>query len=196
MSAFDPAGEGQADVDREIRIEKMKRELDDLVDGSMISGAFEQVSPELEEIFLTRVCEFEKAPWDTNFNRLVRLGIEMVPPAELDDASLPAKLHEVIDALATIRCFLENTNHLSERELYEWLWTDGLREETPELSQLGGAWHMSPIGSCNEEDTKIFLKYYATEQERSRWQEEFALHSLPPRCPLPCDRDRRLPRRE
>jgi hypothetical protein len=196
MPAFDLSGEDQSDIDREIRIERMKRELDDLAGGPMISGAFEQISPELEEIFLTRVCEFEKAQWDTNLSRLIERGVAMTPPAELDDASLHAKLHEVIRALGTMHCFLEDTDHLSDRELYEWLWTDGLREETPDLSRLDGAWHMSPIGSCNEQDMLIFLKYYADEKERERWQQEFPSDPLPPRCPLPYDRDRNLPRLE
>jgi hypothetical protein len=146
MSAFDPAGEDHSDVDREIRIERMKREPDDLAGGSMISGAFGHVPPELEENFLTRVGEFEKAPWDTNFNRLVQRGVEMIPPPELDDRKLRVKLQEVLCALAAMRCFLRDTDHLSDRELYTWLWSDGLREETPDLSQLGGAWHTSPIG--------------------------------------------------
>jgi hypothetical protein len=194
MSAFGHAEEDEADIDREIRIEKMKRELDDLADGSMISSDCGNVPPALEEAFLTKACEFEKAPLDANFNRLVQLGLEMPPPAELDERSLCAKLREVINALATMRCFLEQTDHLSDRELYEWLWFDGLREETPDLTQLGGAWHTSPIGSCNEEDTAIFLKYYASDRERRQWNEEFPSDALPPKCRLPYKRDRNLPR--
>jgi hypothetical protein len=146
MSAFDPTPEEEADVDREIRIEKMKRELNDLAGGSMLSGSLAEVSPSLEETFLTRVCAFEKAPYDTNFNRLVQRGVAMVPPAELDEVNLHTKLQEVLRVLGTMRCFLEHTDHLSDRELYTWLWADALHEETPDLSQLGGAWHMSPIG--------------------------------------------------
>jgi hypothetical protein len=172
----------------------MKRELEDLTGGAMISGAIEPVSPELEEIFLERVCEFEKTPWGTNFDRLVRQGIELIPPAELDDAHLSAKLDEVVRALATIRCFLHDTDHLSDRQVYTWLWTDGLRDETPDLSQLGGAWHTSPIGSGTEEDIAIFLKYYASEKERRRWKADFPNDLLPPHSALPYDRDRRLPR--
>ena len=77
MSALGSPREDKGDVDREIRLEKMKRELQELNSESMISGSFGNVSPELEEIFLERVCEFEKAELDTNFNRLVQRGVEM-----------------------------------------------------------------------------------------------------------------------
>ena len=193
MSVLDPT-EGEGDVDREIRIEKMRRELEELAGGPMISGSFGDVPPELEEIFLERACEFEKASWATNFDRLVQLGVEMIPPAELDDACLTVKLEEVIRALATIHCFLHNTDHLSDRELYTWLWSDGLREETPDAAQLGGAWHTSPIGGCTDEDIAIHLQYYAREKERRRWKKEFPNDRLPRRCPLPYNRDKNLPR--
>jgi hypothetical protein len=114
----------------------------------------------------------------------------------LDDCKLRAKLQEVLYALAAIGCFLHDTDHLSDRELYTWLWSEGLREETPDLSQLGGAWHTSPIGSGNDEDIAIFLKYYATEKERRRWKKQFPNDPLPPHCALPYDRDRNLPRAE
>src|ERR1700757_5216503 len=118
MSAFDPTPEDKADVDREIRIERMKRELEELSGSSFVSGSFGEASPELEEIFLERVCAFENAEYDTNFNRLVERGVEMVSPAELDDTNLAAKLREVLCGLAAIRCFLHDTDHLSDRELY------------------------------------------------------------------------------
>ena len=173
MSAFGSPREDKGDVDREIRIEKMRRELEELSNESMISGSFGGVSPELEEIFLERACEFEKAGLDTNFNRLVQRGVEMAPPAELDDSNLRAKLQQVLQTLAEMRCFLHDTDHLSDRELYTWLWTDGLREETPDMAQLGGAWHTSPIGSCTEEDIAVHLTYYANKKERGRWKKNF-----------------------
>ena len=117
MPAFDSGPENCEDIDREIRIERMKRELEELSGGSMISGSFGEVSPELEEVFLERACEFEKTEWDTNFNRLVRREIKMIPPAQLDECKLRVKLQEVFCALAAIRCFLHDTDHLSDREL-------------------------------------------------------------------------------
>jgi len=194
MSALDPTAEGEGDVDREIHIERMKRELEELAGEPMISSDFGDVPPELEEIFLERVCEFEKTPWGTNFDRLVRLGVEMIPPAELDDACLTVKLEEMIRALATIHCLLRDTDHLSDRELYAWLWTDGLREETPDLSRLRGAWHTSPIGSDTDEDIAIHMTYYASKKERHLWKKEFPKDPLPPHRPLPYNRDKNLPR--
>ena len=145
-------------------------------------------------MFLERVCAFEKAQWGRNFDRLVQLGVEMIPPAELDDAHLRVKFDEVIRALATIHCFLEDTDHLSDRQLYTWLWSDGLREETPDVAHLDGAWHTSPIGGCTDEDIGIHLKYYASEKERRRWKKQFPNDHLPRHSRLPYNRDKNLPR--
>jgi hypothetical protein len=48
----------------------------------VVSGSLGDVPTELEEIFLERVCAWEKAPYDTNFNRVVQREVEMTPPAE------------------------------------------------------------------------------------------------------------------
>ena len=93
-----------------------------------------------------------------------------------------------------MRCFLHDTDHLNDRELYTWLWTDGLREETPDMASLGGAWHTSPIGGCTDEDIAVHLKYYANKKERLRWKKEFPNDPLPLHCPLPYNRDKNLPR--
>src|SRR5436309_15168148 len=89
----------EPDVDREIHIEKMKRELDEIAGDKMMSGSFGPVPSELEEMFLEQVLAYERAEFDTNFNRLVERGVAMPPAVELDDASLSAKLAEVIRQL-------------------------------------------------------------------------------------------------
>jgi hypothetical protein len=185
----------EANIDREIRIQKMKRELDEIADGKMISGSFGPLPLELEEMFLEQVLAYERAEFDTNFNRLIERGVAMPPEAELDDASLSAKLAEVIRELAELRCFLDDTDHLSDRELYGWLWSSGLREETADMSAMpDGAWHTSPIGGCREEDMAIWLKYYANEEDRRDWHREFPDSPMPKHESLPFDRDRHLPK--
>ena len=191
-----PWPDEEAEIDRQIRIEKMKDELDQVAGGEIRIGGFGPVPSALEEAFLEQALTFERAESDTDFTRLARRGVAMVPPAELDDSALNAKLWETIGELAGMRCFLYDTDHLNDRELYEWLWSTGLREESPDRSEMpNGAWHSSPIGASNDNDTAIWLKYYAGEEERQRWRLDFPNDPMPAHETRPFDRDRHLPKR-
>jgi hypothetical protein len=191
-----PPPDDDTDIDREIRIEKMKRELEDIAGGKIFSGSLAPTSLELEEAFFKRALAYEHAKFDTNFNRLQQRSLVMPPAAELDDAALSSKLAEVIRELAELRCFLQDTDHLSDRELYEWLWSTGLRDDSPDLSGMpDGAWHTSPIGACNDGDTAIWLKHYADEEQRRRWHHDFPNDPMPVHEPPPFNRDRHLPKR-
>lgn len=98
--------------------------------------------------------------------------------------------------MAAICMVVESTDHLSDRELYRWLVTDALCEETfLPLPGSGGAWHTSPIGGCSEEDNEIYLRYYADDDTRERWHRDFG-ETLPPKEKPPYDRDRLLPGQE
>lgn len=186
----------EPEINREIRIERMKRELDEISGGKMYSGSFGPVPSKMEEAFLEQVLAYERAEFDMNFNRLVQRGVAMPPAAELDDTILSTTLSEIIRELGELRCFLHDTDHLSDRELYDWLWSRGLRDESPDVSDMpDGAWHTSPIGAGNNEDTAIWLKYYASEEERQRWHLDYPSDPMPAREALPFDRDRHLPKR-
>ena len=49
------------------------------------------------------------------------------------------------------------------------------------------------IGSGSAEDTALFLRYYATDEDRELWKRELPDEDIPPREGLPFDRDRLLP---
>lgn len=49
------------------------------------------------------------------------------------------------------------------------------------------------IGGGSEEDNQIYLRYYATEDERADWKRQFPEDELPSRAKPPYDRDRLLP---
>jgi hypothetical protein len=121
------------------------------------------------------------------------IDIPRVPPA--DAAALRAKLWELIEAMAGIGVLIESTDHLSDGELYRYLVEEALLEETVLSSSAGGTWHISPIGGGSEEDSAIYLRYYADDEERERWHREFG-DPLPPKEKLPFDRDRFLPGHE
>lgn len=119
-------------------------------------------------------------------------GLDIPDEATLDDEALHAKLWEILRALPGIGMVIEDTDHLSDRELYRWLVTDALVEETCLPTDLNGVWHVSPIGGCSEEDNEIYLRYYADEETREHWRKDFG-EPIPPKEVPPYDRDRLLP---
>jgi hypothetical protein len=181
-------------VEREKRIAELKRQAEELAGAKMAEGGMEETPPEIEEGFWQHVVDYEKAPWTTNLKQLEAAGIELPPPETLNDEQLSKKLWEVIHGLALLRVFLDETDHLSDRELYTELWSDMLREEVKAMPpDAEGAWHLSPLGGCSEEDIQLQMKYYADEEWRRQFQEDFPDFVMPEHEDPPYDRDRFLP---
>jgi len=150
---------------------------------------------EAEEAFWKQLVDYEEAPWTTNFHQLERAGVSLPPPDSLKDQELTAKLWEVIHKLALLRVFIEQTDHLSDRELYTHLWIDSLREETKALPPAANsAYHIQILGSGSEEDNELYLKYYAGDAERRHWHKDFPGDPIPAHEDPPYDRDRLMPK--
>lgn len=180
--------------DRETRIQQLKRKAEELTGGEMLAVVSGSCPPDIEEEFWEHMVAFEQAEWIPPFDMLVKGGVSLPLPDELGDSQLTAKLWEVIQGLALLGVYLHNTNHLSDRELYEHLWSDFLRE--PAVLQPDDpdfACHLDIIGSGSEEDTVIYLKHYANEEERRQWAKEWPEETLPEHEQPPFDRDRHLP---
>lgn len=140
--------------DQDKRIEDLKRRAEELCGGEMEVGTIDDCPAELEESFWKYVVDYEEAPLTTNFQQLEEAGVSLPAPDSLNDEELTAKLWEVIHKLALLRVFLEQTDHLSDRELYTHLWTDSLREETPMMAaNANGAWHIQMLGGCSDTKT-------------------------------------------
>lgn len=158
---------------------------------------FDDEDDPLIEQFHRQVAEYESREPGSLFHLLPKSGVSLPASDELDDDQLSVKLWEVIHALAVYRVFLHNTDHLSDRELYAFLWEDQLREPMvlmPENSAY--SCHIDVLGSGSEEDMNLWLKYYADEMERHQWLEQWPDDPLPePEKPL-YDRDHRLPHSE
>jgi hypothetical protein len=183
--------------DVDARIERLKRKAASLNDGRMWTGVAPDCPPGIVEQFWKQIVAFESAVEEQPFDVLIRSGLTLPPPEELDDAQITVKLWEVIRGLAFLRVFLLFTDHLSDRELYARLWSDILRVPTAlEPEDYDGAWHidLTGTGSDSEEGIAIYLKYYADDNERRSWQEEWPDDPLPDREQRPFDRDRYLPR--
>src|SRR5882724_3428105 len=96
----------------EERIEDLKRQAEELCGGQMEVGSLDDCPAEVEEGFWKYVVDYEKAPWTTHFQQLENAGVSLPPPDSLKDEELTATLWDIIQKLALLRVFIEQTDHL------------------------------------------------------------------------------------
>jgi hypothetical protein len=169
----------------------------------MLAPVFEEIvmptdePDDIEEEFQDRMAAYEREEPRPLSVVLPEAGVALPAPDELDALQLSAKLWELINGLALLGTFLHNTNHLSDRQLYAELWTDTLREPTVLMpDEPAFTFHIDMVGSGSEEDTLLYMKYYADEKQRRSWLKEWPGDRLPEHEDPPYDRDRTLPKAE
>jgi len=159
-----------------------------------IVGTFHDCPSDVAEKFLAHVLAFESADPVRLFEVLRDSGVALPAPDDLDDAAIVEHLARVIEGLALLNVFLHSTNHLSDRELYTHLWSTALREPTVLLPQVPEfSHHIDLAGSGSPEDIQTYLRYYADDETRQRWRDEWPSDPMPPHQDPPHDRDRHLP---
>jgi len=177
--------------DQEQRIAKLREEIKKLGGNTM---SIEDMPADMEEEFLRHVLEYETAEPISLFRLLENSGLKLLAPGSLTDDDLTPKLKETIERMSSLGAYLLHTNHLSDRELYEYLYNDGLREEAvlfPENPSY--AYMIDLTGSGSEEDNQIYLKYYADAEHRIQWALDWPDDIIPDPENPPFDRDRHLP---
>jgi hypothetical protein len=178
-------------LNQEERIAKLREELEKL---GGTTTTLESMPADMEEEFLRHVLEYESAEPITLFRLLENAGVQIPLPTDLDDVALSTKLIEITEKLGALGAYLLHTNHLSDRALYEYLYHDGLREESvlfPENPSY--AYMIDLTGSGSEEDNQTYLKYYADDEYRKQWALDWPDDPMPAHEDPPYDRDRTLP---
>lgn len=174
------------------RIRKLREELAKL--GG--SATTLEMPPDMEEEFLRQVLEYETAEPISLFRLLTnKTGAELPAPDALEDSAITIILMKTVQDMAALGAYLVRTNHLTDRELYSYLYADGLREEAvlfPENPSY--AYVIDLTGSGSDEDNQLYLKHYASEEHRQRWAHDWPDDPIPEHEDPPFDRDRHLPR--
>ena len=98
-------------------------------------------------------------------------------------------LWDVIGKLFAKRIVLDFTDHLSDRELYRLIYCDILPAREKKLDYPSSYLHWDCTGAGG--DSEVWLRYYASQEERQEWAESYR-QPLPPRTPPPYPRN--LPR--
>ena len=201
MKKSERTHQNSEEQNRREQIEALKEEARALSGGKATSFVSPNCSPEVEEAFWEHVVSFEKKAQgkaetssQSVAEELIRSSIDLPPHEQLADRPLKEKLWEVIQALADRQYFLYSTNHLSDRELYQGLWLEDLRQDYVPITSPNSAYFIDFISSGSKEDIHDYLKYYADPLARQGWKREFPEFDVPEHEDPPYDRDRFLPR--
>lgn len=154
-----------------------------------------EVPDEIRQAFKRDMQAFEQAEPTAPLDALRSSGLDLPPSDQLSDSDLHAHLWHGLRGLAFLGIFLHHTDHLSDRELYEHLVQDALRQPVvmmPDNPNFG--YHLDLVDGENEEHEQLYLRYYADDEARGNWAEQFPATEVPAAENLPFDRDRLLPR--
>lgn len=170
--------------------------FDDDFDDDPDEGELGADVPEEIRVAFRRDMEaFERAEPTPPLDALEKSGVEMPPSDQLTDQELRETLWRSLRGLAFLGVYLHHTDHLSDRQLYTQLREEALRRPVvmmPENPNFG--YHLDLVDGESEEDEQLYLRYYADEETRERWAEQFPATDMPPAERRPFDRDRLLPR--
>lgn len=175
-------------------IKELRDRIESVVGEPVTFGSAADLPPEIERKFLESVLAFESAQEEPLIQHLRRRGFDPPSPSAVPPAEITPTLWKLIEAMAGLGIFLHHVDHLSDADLYEYLWREQLQEPIAIIEDDPGAWHIDPTLSGSEESMRVWLTYYADDADRLNWTRDFPGEPLPERQPLPFQRDQLLPR--
>lgn len=168
---------------------RLRDELEPYMDEAIMSVNVAEVPTPVENEFLASMLAWERAPI-TPIYQWFRPELRLPTPDQLSDRELHDVLWETIYKLFDKRIVLDFTDHLSDRELYCVIVRDILPSHEKMIDSPNNYLHWDCADAGG--DPEIWLRYYATPEERADWADD-----LP--TPLPEHEEppypRQLPRR-
>lgn len=160
-----PPGE----VEELMRNAELRDELERYLDESISRVNVQQLPLAAENEFLASMLAWEQAPILPVYRWF---DPELRPPRPdlLSAADLHQILWDVIYKLFEKRIVLDFTDHLSDRQLYCLIYRDILPAREKKLDSVNTYLHWDCTGPGGAE---IWLRYYASEEERQEWAETY-----------------------
>lgn len=145
-------------------------------------------------VFQSWIKQLEEAPVTTWKEELSVRGFDYEWCSSDSDVVVSEKLWSLLNALAGMRIFVTNTDHLSERELYELLVNVYIVKQVAQVPlDRNMACMIDIVGSEIEDNPANWLRYYASSRERLEWAKQNVGKMLPTAEKLPYSREDQLP---
>ena len=176
------------EVELLLRNAELRDELERYFDESISRVNIQHLTLSAENEFLACMLAWEQAPVLPIY-RWFDPELRPPHPDSLADEDLRGILWDVIKRLSSHRIVLDFTDHLTDRDLYCMVFRDILPAREKKLDYPNNYLHWDCTGPGN--DPEIWLRYYATDEEREAWSETYR-QPLPPTAPTPYPRS--LPR--
>jgi hypothetical protein len=176
------------DVDHLLRNAQLRDELEPYLDEAVLSLNQEQVPTPVENEFLASMLAWERAPI-LPISQWFTPELSLPPPDKLGEDDLHVALWDIIHKLFEKRVVLDFTDHLTDRELYCLIWRDILPSPEKKIDNSSSYLHWDCSDASG--DAQLWLRFYATPEEREQWSDDFG-NDLPDHEQPPYPRD--LPR--
>ena len=164
------------EVDQLMLNARLRDELEPFLDESLELLNNRRMSTPSENEYLASILAWERAPV-LPISQWFDPELKLPRPDTLDDRQLHDLLWETIDRLYDKRIVLDFTDHLSDRELYCLLIRDILPSAEKKIDVPRNFLHWHCLDA--DDDPEIWLRYYASDEEREAWAEEDG-QPLPP----------------
>ena len=179
------------EVEHLLRNAELRDELEPFFDESIRSVNVEELPTPVENEFLASMLAWERAPV-LPICQWFEPELKLPHPDSLPNDQLRERLWETIRKLFERRIVLEFTDHLSDRDLYCLIYRDILPCSEKKIDSLDNYlhWDCADVGG----DATTWLRYYASEEDRRAWIEDFGSDEPMPEAEKP-PYPRQLPRR-
>lgn len=186
MSAFSP--EPAREFDALMRNAELRNALEPFFDDAILHINSDEIPTEVENEYLAGMLAWERAPV-LPISQWFEPELKLPKPETLDDEQLHEHLWDVVQRLYDRRIVLDFTDHLTDRQLYCLIYRDILPSPEKKVDLTTSYLHWDCADASG--DPEIWLRYYATPEERETWLEENDVTELPVSEAVPFPR--RLP---
>jgi hypothetical protein len=169
------------EVEHLLRNAQLRDELEPFLDESVFCVNSDELPTPVENEFLASMLAWERAPV-VAISQWFEPELKLPHPGSLSDDQLHDVLWDTIQKLYDKRIVLDFTDHLSDRQLYKLIYCDILPTPEKKLENTSHYLHWDCADAGG--DPELWLRYYASEDERRDWAETYD-DPLPPSEPPP-----------